>query len=129
MKSIVPAQENGRLKIIALLGSTSSELEKITGYIGRQLTEGFGGVFISKGVGFWSKEGNNHQRHYPPESVIQESSLRIELLVMPERKNNALELLGRVVRDANQKYQLDCQYLHVEVIDAAAAHMVIVDTE
>jgi hypothetical protein len=128
MKSFVPSQQSQRAKIIALLGTTSPELEKVSDYLGRRLTECFGGVFISQGQGFWSKDGNKDQQHYSPELVMQEHSLRIELLVMPERKNNALELLQRAVRDANQLYQLDCQYLHVEVIEATAAHMVVADT-
>ncbi|ALS98363.1 hypothetical protein [Lacimicrobium alkaliphilum] len=128
MKSFIPRQQSQRVKIIALLGSTSSELEKAGGYLGRHLTECFGGVFISQGQGFWSEDGNKEQQHYSPDSVMQEQSLRIELLVMPERKNNALELLQRAVRDANRQYQLDCHYLHVEVIEATAAHMVVADT-
>lgn len=116
---------NQRIKLVALLGSSSCRLPEAVEPLGKDLSVRFGGCFISMGQGFWSSRGNDFTDNFPATTVTGEGCLRIELLVLPDDIVKARSYLTDRCRYYNQSLELGCNYLHVEQQKATAHHVAI----
>jgi len=122
MSNLDSSLPSERIKIIAIMGS-DQDMSTAIPTIGKQLSSDFGGVFISQGQGYWSSIGNKVTDHYPSDTILEEQSLKIELLILPSQKELALKKLRDAISNANNKHKLDCRFIHVEISESLAAHI------
>ncbi len=111
-----------RVKLTALLSTRGGDLDRAEALIARGLTQSFGGAYFGRGQGYWSPTGDRVEGPYAVESLPPEQGLRIELLVMPESRERALDELQRLCRQANEAFGLGCHWLHVEEHVCHARH-------
>ncbi|MBY6003988.1 hypothetical protein KUV62_08720 [Salipiger bermudensis] len=114
-----------RCRILALMGSASDRLDEAADEIARAISRRFAGVTMSFATGYWTPDGENAEGPYDVENLMKERVLRIDLLVMPAFKAEALDLLETCCRDVNRKLALGCAHLHIECLDAEAHHRLI----
>lgn len=116
-----------RIHFLALIGSGSDTLDSAARHMGIAITRRFGGVTISFADGYWSPQGNADQTEYPPAPHVSERTVRIDLSVPVEHREDAIALLKTAVRDANSIFQLGARYIHLEEFQVEALHFEIED--
>ncbi|EEE37940.1 hypothetical protein RKLH11_1779 [Rhodobacteraceae bacterium KLH11] len=111
-----------RIKICAFWGTASPDLEAAGQELAKILTGAFGGVSMSEAQGYWAPDGNNRNGPYDLKDLQPEATLRIELLVLEQNRDRAIETLEESCRDLNRKYDLGSKYLHIECAHSMAFH-------
>ncbi|GGA10025.1 MAG: hypothetical protein CML50_07555 [Rhodobacteraceae bacterium] len=114
-----------RCRIIVLMGSASDRLEEAVPRIARTVSERYGGLTTSFATGHWTPDGENASGPYDVSALMTERVLRLDLLVMPEQKAEALDLLQEACREVNRTLALGCVHLHIECLEAEAHHRLI----
>jgi hypothetical protein len=111
-----------RCKLTVLIGDKKERLERAEPGIAMALTRAYGGVTLSFCQGYWARNGYETLSDYHTTDLNAETTLRIELTVLPDLRQEALQLTWRVLRQAAQQHQLAIDNIHVEETMITAHH-------
>ncbi|APZ52578.1 hypothetical protein [Salipiger abyssi] len=114
-----------RCRIVVLMGSGSDRLGEAADAIALPISRDFGGLTVSFATGYWAPDGQKEEGPYDVDGLMKERVLRLDLLVMPELREAALDLLEETCREVNRRFALGCTHLHIECLDAEAEHRLI----
>lgn len=114
-----------RCRIIAMMGSSSAQLDQAADHVARMVAPRFAGLTASTATGYWTPDGQNADGPYDIDNLMKERVLRIDLLVFPQFAAEALDLMEVACRDANRTLDLGCAHLHIECLRAEAWHRLI----
>jgi hypothetical protein len=93
--------------------------------LGVELARLFAGVSISSVTGFWASDGDRENGPYGAGGIEMENSIRIELSVLPDQKEAAIDALRETTSRLNRELSLEANYLHIEFYETNTAHQVI----
>lgn len=119
-----------RVRFLVFLSTESSRISEASRFIGKRLTEEFGGATIlgeeqrAALKGYWAEDGNDFKSHYTGQ-IKEESVFGIMLTVLPEYEERALQEIKLTVREAVNRFDLGSRFVHLETSRTYANHFEI----
>ncbi|KEF31364.1 hypothetical protein D777_01713 [Marinobacter nitratireducens] len=119
--------ENTRIRFLVLLSVPPEQMDATGDFIAERLTQRFGGVTRTAGAGlpvltgYWADDGPAFKSDYDGE-IHKESVMALLLSVLPDDEHDAYTLIQNSIANANVRFKLGIQHVHVETQVVKAHH-------
>lgn len=124
IQSFIQESESQRCRTIFLIGLIDgTNILALKARIATHLGRRFGGCFITSGMGAWADSGNDFVDDYSNSGISVEDSVRVELLTMPNQDDDAVNEVGRCLRQANTEIGTEIRFVLIEQFTTNARHI------